>query len=328
MIKILLLCSSRELPVIKRQLYNNPINNCYFVFSENEEHDAVVVMDNFSNPCKTVIPPYNRFYFLGEIPYIRRYNKNFLKQFGYVFGCNKPTLYEKGIHMVNLYPWFIGRSYNKVAGQWEPTLSFTQLEKYDNEKRTKNVCILSSNKKVTKGHKKRVDFINRILKDSSIGKIDVFGDGFVPFGDKFDILKDYKYSIVIENACYPDYFTEKVVDCLISGCYPIYYGCNEIFNYFPPRSMSIIDIDHYDEAKRIIKKTIDANYFTKYHNELRLAKKKALYDNNLFTIISDIVKEKYAESGKLLTPQILFPHKQNLLDKIKQKIARRYQIII
>ena len=40
------------------------------------------------------------------------------------------------------------------------------------------------------------------------------------------------FSVAIENAKYDDYFTEKILDCFASGTIPIYYGTDNISNYF------------------------------------------------------------------------------------------------
>jgi hypothetical protein len=45
-------------------------------------------------------------------------------------------------------------------------------------------------------------------------------------------LKDYMFSIVIENCKEDYYFTEKLIDCFLTGTIPIYYGCPSIHNFF------------------------------------------------------------------------------------------------
>ena len=55
-----------------------------------------------------------------------------------------------------------------------------------------------------------------------------------------NLKKDYvfntsQYSIIVENSLYENYFTEKIIDCLISKTIPIYFGCPNIKDYFDTR---------------------------------------------------------------------------------------------
>lgn len=50
--------------------------------------------------------------------------------------------------------------------------------------------------------------------------------------DKFVLFETYQYSLVIENSSQTHYFTEKLIDCLITKTIPIYYGCPNISDYF------------------------------------------------------------------------------------------------
>jgi len=49
---------------------------------------------------------------------------------------------------------------------------------------------------------------------------------------KFKTFQTYQYQIVIENSQQNNYFTEKLLDCLICKTIPIYWGCPNIHEYF------------------------------------------------------------------------------------------------
>jgi len=51
--------------------------------------------------------------------------------------------------------------------------------------------------------------------------------------DKKTVYENYKFALCYENAEYPDYITEKILDCLIAGIVPIYLGAPNIANYVP-----------------------------------------------------------------------------------------------
>lgn len=50
--------------------------------------------------------------------------------------------------------------------------------------------------------------------------------------NKMPLFETFQYSFVIENSSQPNYFTEKLIDCLITKTIPIYYGCPNIEEFF------------------------------------------------------------------------------------------------
>ena len=55
-------------------------------------------------------------------------------------------------------------------------------------------------------------------------------DGVLPNDDKLNIFKS-KFSIIIENSQETNYFSEKLIDCLLTKTIPIYWGCPNITEY-------------------------------------------------------------------------------------------------
>lgn len=108
----------------------------------------------------------------------------------------------------------------------------------------KIVSIIASNKNFTDGHKMR----RTIVKDFS--GIDIFGRGFNTINYKLSGLKDYMFSVVVENTKKDYYFTEKIIDCFVTGTIPIYWGCPSIGDFFDDRG--IISFNTLEELKNII----------------------------------------------------------------------------
>lgn len=99
--------------------------------------------------------------------------------------------------------------------------------------KTKNISCISSNKSFLEGHKKRLDIINHInSNERTVGKFDMFGHGFNYVDLKLDALKDYRFSITIENGYLKNMATEKLSDCFLTGTIPIYYGCPNLSDFF------------------------------------------------------------------------------------------------
>ncbi len=93
--------------------------------------------------------------------------------------------------------------------------------------KTKLISIIASGKKETIGHRLRHEVIAKFGS-----QIDVFGHGYNPIGNKLEALKDYAYTIVIENEQSNGWFTEKLIDALQCGCIPVYWGAPDIYSYF------------------------------------------------------------------------------------------------
>jgi len=103
--------------------------------------------------------------------------------------------------------------------------------------KTHSCSIISSGKIDLEGHKLRHNVIAWLrLRDYNV---DVLGRGYKPFEQKQDGLLSYTYSVVIENVQESGYFTEKLLDCLICGTLPIYWGAPNISNYFNTDGMVI-----------------------------------------------------------------------------------------
>ena len=100
-----------------------------------------------------------------------------------------------------------------------------------NEK-SKDISFNFSSKKTTAGHRLRHVIANdRDIKTNTL--IDQLGSGpqNIRIVEKGEMINPYKFSISIENSTYNHYFTEKILDCFISGTVPIYWGCPSIGNF-------------------------------------------------------------------------------------------------
>lgn len=87
--------------------------------------------------------------------------------------------------------------------------------------------------------------------------------------NKLDYYTNYDYAICFENENTHGYITEKIFDCLLSGCIPIYKGAPNISEFIPKECF------------------IDFNSFGSY---------LALY--NFLKNMSDQTKQKYRDAAK------------------------------
>ena len=121
--------------------------------------------------------------------------------------------------------------------------------------KTKVLSIISSNKKQTEGHKLRHSIINN--KPIPI-PMDVYGRGYNPIDNKIVGLKDYMFSLIIENDRTENWFTEKIIDCLVTGTVHLYWGCDNIGDYFDTRGF--IQFNTIEEFKVVLESLSEEKY--------------------------------------------------------------------
>ena len=73
---------------------------------------------------------------------------------------------------------------------------------------------------------------------------------------KKEVLERYKFAICYENARdIPGYITEKIFDCFMAGCIPVYWGANNVTKYIPPECfIDRKDFSSYEELYQFLRK--------------------------------------------------------------------------
>lgn len=74
------------------------------------------------------------------------------------------------------------------------------------------------------------------------------GDGLL--GERKDTLFESQFQLTIENCREPNYFSEKLVDCLKTRTVPIYWGCPNIGKWFNTSGM--ICAESYEDIVRAV----------------------------------------------------------------------------
>jgi len=134
--------------------------------------------------------------------------------------------------------------YERYANAYANVIQFAVVESWVEgdavdfvAEKTHRCSIIASVKQDLVGHKLRHQAIDWLRRQDH--KVDVLGRGYKPFEHKQDGLLPYAYSVIIENVQEPDYFTEKLLDCLICGTIPVYWGAPNISHYFKVDGMVI-----------------------------------------------------------------------------------------
>lgn len=119
-------------------------------------------------------------------------------------------------------------------------------------------------------------------------------DGYIE--DKYEGLWNYKYNFACENSFEADYFTEKILDPIITETFCFYDGCPNIFEYIDERSFMKIDVKDIGRSMEEIVKKINDNGFENHLKFIRREKKRILEDFHPFKFISYLIEEKDLET--------------------------------
>ncbi len=166
-------------------------------------------------------------------------------------------------------------------------LAYSWIDKstvFNTNKRHKLVSLIASTKQQLPGHKLRHKIINTLPKES----FETIGRGYKPFNNKEDGLLPYMYSIVIENCQEKDYFTEKIMDCFMCGTIPIYWGANNIDNYFD--SKGILNFETIGELQLILKTISKKDYISRLdaiHSNHDIAQELCKVDNKIISLLQN-----------------------------------------
>jgi hypothetical protein len=198
----------------------------------NEECDYSIYVDNYIIDEGFRNPSTDKIGWLLESPQINKSTIDYLvnnlemvkEHYKYIFTCvdellnlGAPFTYN----ISNATPWILPQ--NRAI-----------------HPKTKLVSMIASTKGWLPGHQNRLNWVDK-LKD----KVDLFGTGRPhQLNDKEDGLKDYMFSVSIENDDSDMYFTEKLTDNFVMGTVPVYLGSRKVIEkYFDSNGVIFLEDD-------------------------------------------------------------------------------------
>jgi len=258
MIEVKLSTANPEWPIARQTPGEKGIwGNCHFFVNQKVEHcDFWVVYEGLSKPEKATCPKQNTILITGEPPTVKKYKPSFLNQFATIITCQRDVRRRGVIYTQQMQPWTVGRHQKQhVNIYWNK--NYDELKTITHFEKTKLISVISSDKSFTQGHRERLEFVRKLAQHFG-SKLDIFGRGINEIEDKWDAIAPYKYHVALENTSYQDYWTEKLGDTFLAGSYPLYYGCPNIFDYFPKTALTCIDINKPQRAITKIEEMIHA----------------------------------------------------------------------
>lgn len=254
--------------------------NIQITENQNDEYDVLVVLTAPEKPIEAKVKKEYCWLIMQEPP-VRwfRWHRKAYSHFGRVYSFWKNDSCDNQYDGQPALPWLINKTYDELV-----SLTTNECKNKLNE-----VSWVTSSAKTHKGHKKRMRFKDQLLKKQF--SFTLFGRGFNPIEDKFDGIFPYKYSVAIENTSCKNYWTEKISDCYLSWTMPIYFGCTNILDYFPEKSMILIDLNDINESINKMRHAIMNNSWDKNIDAIDEARKLILNEYQLFPKISKMVED-------------------------------------
>lgn len=230
--------------------------NCHFHFHRDfRDYDWLVVNEDL--PCMgrelyeeiLACPRAHTLFSTNEPSSIKVYGHRFMQQFGRILTSQEPWVVRHSGHVYRQpgLNWHYGRGDGR--GYYDNLTTNVPHNK------SKVISTVTSNKQQRHTlHHQRYRFVQRLKQ--LYPELDFFGRGIRPIEVKADALDSYKYHLAIENYFGDHHWTEKLSDSFLGACMPIYYGCPNAEEYFPPESFIRIDIKNPEAAAEIIRKAV------------------------------------------------------------------------
>lgn len=188
---------------------------------------------------------------------------------------NWPGLFSNPVEDDFLKCYDIKNHHNIVC--WYFNKTYQQLSSEEITK-TKVFSGIVSNLSNLEGHCFRKSFVeNHLIR---LPYYEHFGRGYVSINDKSEGLFPYKYTFACENSFEKNYFTEKIVDSIMSECVCFYDGCPNIEDFFHKDCFIKIDVKDPVKSIEIIKDSIGNDEFSGRIETIKKEKQRILKEFN------------------------------------------------
>lgn len=272
--------------------------NCDFVFDRDcREYDWLVVYDDLPSVAgerhplwveELACPPAHTLLMLTEPSAVKTYGTHYLRQFRWILSTQET--WATGPHPGRIVEqpalyWFYADS--SPRGDYDTIAAHVPLAK---SAELSTVC--SSKRQGHTLHRQRYDF-TQALK-TRLPQLEIYGHGVRPLADKADALDPFRYHVAIENHYAPHHFTEKLADAFLGACLPVYYGCPNAEDYFPPGSFLRLDnLEDVEAAVALIEGAIRDRLWEKRLPAILEARRRVLEDYGPIATIARLVNERH-----------------------------------
>lgn len=290
--------------------------NCDFIFDrECREYDWLVVYDDLPSLAgerhplwveELACPPENTLLITVEPSSIKTYGRTYLRQFNWLLTTQETWATGKHQGLIFQQPaliWFYADS--SPRGDYDTLCAHVPLDK------TLDLSTVCSNKRQGHTlHRMRYHF-TQALK-TRLPFMDIYGHGVRPLVDKADALDPYRYHLAIENHLGLHHWTEKLADPFLGACMPIYYGCPNAEDYFPPESFIRIDIADVDGAADTILRAIRDKAWQRNLPAILESRRRVLEQYGPIATVVRLVNERHVATSKRAASPIFIHSRRRL----------------
>jgi GR25 family glycosyltransferase involved in LPS biosynthesis/glycosyltransferase involved in cell wall biosynthesis len=181
--------------------------------------------------------------------------------------------------------------------EWHISKTYEQLMT-ETIVKSKVLSSVTSSEYRLEGHKKRINFLQFL--DKTPLKFDLYGktndfklNNYIkslPYHQKDEGLLPYKYTIACENSYVDNYYTEKIVDAILSECLCFYYGCPNLEKYIDKDAFIRIDINDPIGSMATIARSIETGEWERRINTIKKEKLRILHEMQIMPVIENIIK--------------------------------------
>lgn len=301
--------------------------NAAFTFNTSaDDADFIVVYDEPHKTLQTRIPKTRRILFISEPPSIKKYETDYLEQFGIIFTPQKieglPPEITQIISQLAL-PWHYGVAH---SSRFKGYKTYDDLKSMSPPNKKREISTMISSKTMNARHRQRIE-TTKFLKDTLGEKFHLLGRGYNEVDDKAEGIDPYAFHLVCENNDIDHFWTEKLADAYLGWAFPVFSGCANIGDYFPEDSYITVNLENPQETRDQIQKLLDdPDFFSARLPAIEHARTLVLDKYNLFAVINDtITGQKWNFDDVLKEPEYI--HLQTTKENIFKRAIRKMKTL-
>lgn len=309
-IRVKFVTKNRVDPEHFTRLPNSFENITYTFQGDATEYDWLVVYDDLPasgaerltlNEERLCCPRKRTILLTYEPSSIKYYGSDYARQFGVLLSSQEESILpHPNRHFVPpVGVWFYG-GVDEVERLPTPPV------------KTSTISLFASGKRMQHSlHARRFDLLADI--QAGLGTtLDIFGRGYKYVKHKAEGIDAFRYHVAVENHIADHHWTEKLSDCFLGYCLPIYAGCSNADEYFPADSFIPIDIRDSEAALDAIHDAIRTNQYEQRLPAIIEARRRVLENWSLPNILGRHIMREQELQPSLTTSgndSILSRHK-------------------